>query len=102
MKPHLVRWHKDFGPKGLTIVYVDDGTSDTQQQVKEYVAQGKYPFAFLWDKDSKNVNAYKVEAMPAAYLIGVDGKVAWEGHPDPGEPQKLEALIKAELEKVKK
>jgi hypothetical protein len=102
MKPHLVRWHKELGSKGLVVIDVDDGTQDTQQEVKDYVAKGSFPFAVLWDKDGKNVATYKVQAMPAAYLIGTDGKVVWEGHPDPSEPGALEALIKAELGKVKK
>src|SRR5262245_64446474 len=102
MKPHLVRWHNDFSPKGLVVLDVDDGSQDTQEQVKEHAEKGKFPFPVLWDKDGKNTAAYKIQAMPASYLIGVDGKVVWEGHPDADEPAPLEAAIKAALEKVKK
>jgi len=104
MKPHLVRWHGSYAEKGLTIIDVDDGSQDTQDELKREVEQLKLPFPVLWDKDAKNVTAYKVEGMPAAYLIGVDGKVLWEGHPNAkqSEADKLEARIKAELEKVKK
>ncbi|HLF93636.1 MAG TPA: TlpA disulfide reductase family protein [Planctomycetota bacterium] len=104
MKPHLVRWHGAYAEKGLTIIDVDDGSQDTLADLKKEVEHDKLPFPILWDKDGKNVAAYKVEGMPAAYLIGVEGTVIWEGHPNArqSEADKLEARIKAELEKVKK
>ena|SRR5437773_9665019 len=104
MKPHLVRWHNSYAEKGLTILDLDDGSADTLDDLKKEVEHDKLPFAILWDKDGKNVATYKVEGMPAAYLIGVDGKVVWEGHPNAkqSEADKLEAKIKTELEKVKK
>ena len=104
MKPHLVRWHNAYAEKGLTILDVDDGNEDTQADVTTEVEQGKFPFAVLWDKEAKNVGKYKVEGFPAAYLIGVDGTVVWEGHPNAkaSEAEKLEGKIKAELAKVKK
>jgi peroxiredoxin len=104
MKPHLVRWHDAYAAKGLVILDVDDGTQDTLADLKKDVAEHQLPFPVLWDKDGKNVETYKVEGMPAAYLIGVDGTVVWEGHPNAkqSEADKLEAKIKAELEKVKK
>lgn len=104
MKPHLVRWHNAHASSGLVIIDVDDGSQDTLDALKKEVEHDKLPFPVLWDKEGKNVATYKVEGMPAAYLIGVEGKVVWEGHPNPkaSEADKLEAKIKAELEKVKK
>jgi hypothetical protein len=104
MKPHLVRWHNSYAEKGLTIIDIDHGGIDAFDAVKKEVEEKKFPFPVLWDKDGKNVGTYKVEGMPAAYLVGVDGKVVWEGHPNPkaSEAEKLEVAIKAELEKVKK
>ncbi len=83
---------------------MDDGSQDTLDDLKKEVEHLKLPFAVLWDKEGKNVATYKVEGMPAAYLIGVDGTVVWEGHPNAraSEAEKLEARIKAELDKVKK
>ena len=106
MKPHLVRWHNAYAEKGLAILDVDDGSPDVDkfEDVKAEVEHLKLPFAVLWDKGGKNIETYKVQAMPAAYLIGVDGTVVWEGHPNAkqSEADKLEAKIKTELEKVKK
>jgi hypothetical protein len=104
MKPHLVRWHNSYSEKGLVIVDVDDGKEDTLADLRTEVEHDKFPFAVLWDKEGKTVEKYKVEGYPAAYLIGIDGKVVWEGHPNAKESEanRYEALIKAELEKVKK
>jgi hypothetical protein len=101
MKPHLVRWHKELAEKGLVVIDVDDGKLDTQDALTEYVRKGEFPFPVLWDKGGKNVATYGVEGMPAAYLVSAEGKVVWEGHPNPATPEKYEALLKAELEKRK-
>jgi len=105
MKPFLSKWHKEFAEKGLVIIDVYDGSQDTLEDVQKEVADGSFGFSVLWDKDGKAVGTYKVEAMPASYLIGVDGVVAWEGHPAPHRQKdvdKLEGLIKVELEKITK
>jgi hypothetical protein len=104
MKTHLVRWHNAYADKGLVVVDVDDGKADAQADLKKDIEESKVPFAVLWDKEAKNVDKYKVEGFPAAYLLGTDGKVVWEGHPSPraSEAAKLEGRIKAELEKVRK
>ena len=105
MKPFLAKWHKDFAEKGLVVIDVYDGSQDTLEEVKKDVSEAAHAFPVLWDKDGAAVGTYKVEAMPASYLIGVDGLVAWEGHPAPHRQKdvdRLEALIKTELDKVKK
>jgi len=101
MKPHLVRWHKDYAEKGLVIIDVDDGRKDKMEALKESVEKGDVKFPVLLDKDGQNVKTYGVRAMPAAFLVGVDGTVLWEGFPLP-KVAELEEAIKKELEKVKK
>jgi hypothetical protein len=104
MKPHLVRWHKDYADKGLVVIDVNDGSIDTFEALKDSLAKSEVKFPVLWDKDARNVSTYKVEGMPAAYLVGVEGTVVWEGHPNAAkaEADKLEARIKEELARVKK
>ena len=101
MKPHLVRWHKDYSEKGLVVIDVDNGKLDTREAVQTAVEKGSLPYAVLWDKDARNCDAYGVKAYPSAYLIGVDGAVVWEGVPNPKNDE-MEKALKAELEKVKK
>lgn len=101
MKTHLVRWQKDYAEKGLVILDIDDGTQDTLDAVKESVEKSKVKFPVLWDEGGKVTDAYGIKAFPAAYLVGVDGKVLWEGVPLAGI-EGIEKTIQAELENVKK
>ncbi|MFN3485854.1 MAG: peroxiredoxin family protein [Planctomycetota bacterium] len=102
MKPHLVRWHKEYADKGLVVIDIDDGTQDSFERLKVSVEKSGVPYAVLWDKDGRNIAAYGVQAMPAAYLIGPDGKVVWEGVPDSRKADEYEKRIRAELDKIKK
>jgi thiol-disulfide isomerase/thioredoxin len=101
MKPHLAQWHKELGPKGLVIIDLFDGAADSLDEVKEDVKKRNDVFPALWDAESRICTRYGVEAFPAAYLIGADGTVVWEGLPV-NKAEQIEAMIKAELEKVKK
>jgi len=97
----LVKWHQDYEKKGLVILYVDNGQFDTREQVAKLLKETKYPFPVVWDKDAKICQDYGVAGYPAAYLVGRDGKVRWNGLPGPTIAEDLEARVKAALaEKV--
>ncbi len=51
--------------------------------------------------DGRNCETYGIRAYPASYLIGVDGKVIWEGLALP-RIKKIEKRLQQELKKVKK
>jgi len=93
----LVKWHKDYEKQGLVILYVDNGRFDTREQVAKLVKEAKYPFPVVWDKDAKICQDYGVVGYPAAYLVGRDGKVRWNGLPGPTMAEDLEARVKAAL-----
>lgn len=100
MKPHLVRWQKDLAEKGLVVLDLYDETQgDTFEDVKKEIS--KYKFPVLFDRAGKNTRTYGVEGFPSAYLVGVDGKVIWEGVPN-SKIKEIEALMERELAKVKK
>lgn len=101
MKPHLVRWHKEFAGKGLVVLDINDGKADTQDELKAEVAKAALKFPVLWDSGAKNIANYGVEAFPSAFLVGVDGKVIWEGVPN-AKVKEIEKLIAQELDKIKK
>ena len=101
MKPHLVRWHKQYEKKGLAVIDVNDGEFDTFEELKEDVKKSGRTYPTLWDHKAQTTGKYGVEVQPAGFLIGVDGKVIWEGTPVQ-HVKKIEAMIKAELKKVKK
>lgn len=101
MKPHLVRWHKEYADKGLVIIDVDHGQRDTLEKLQKNAEKGGIAFPILWDSGGKNCATYGIKGFPAAFLVGVDGTVIWEGFPLP-KVESLEKTIQAELAKVKK
>ena len=109
MVKHLVRWNKEYGPKGLVVIDVDNGTQDSLKAVKEHVAKEKLQFPVLYDKGGKVCSFYKVRTYAHAFLIDVDGKVVWEGFPNPRDihiqrfvtQEFIRERIEKELKKVK-
>ncbi len=104
MVGQLAKWHKEFAEKGLVVIDIDNGRIDAQKDVQAHVAKKEIKYATLWDKGGKNCGQYGVRAYPAQYLVGVDGKVIWEGFFAESEDtsKKVEDLLKKELAKVKK
>ena len=93
--------YKEYAEKGLVIVDIDNGQRDTMDRLKEDATKKELKFPILWDKDGANCKEYGIKGFPSAFLVGVDGKVLWEGFPLP-KVEDVEKLIKTELEKVKK
>ena len=99
MKSHLVRWQKAFGDKGLVVIEVDNGAADPFEAVKADYKKKGLTFPVLWDRDGKTFAAYGVKSLPWGYLIGADGKVAWEGVALK-QMEDVEKRIEAETSKV--
>ena len=107
MRPYLVRWHEQYGKRGLTIIEVNQGKQETRQIVRASVLKQKVPYPVLWDKENRNTIRYGVTAWPVAYLIDVDGNVVWEGSPArvinrKKTAQRLRQKLETILERVKK
>ncbi len=99
MTPHLVKWDKRYRSKGLTVLDINSGRMDKQPALAKYIKQHKKTYPTLWDKLGKLCRDYGVRGYPAGFLIGVDGKVVWEGFPVP-ELKTLEQRIVKELGKI--
>lgn len=79
---------------------VYDGTTPSVEVLKKHVEKAKIPYPVMRD-GGENQKAYDIKFGTTVYLIGPDGKVAWEGLAN----KKLDALegeIKSALEKVDK
>ena len=100
MKTHLVKWDETYRKKGLVIVDIDNGNNDTFDKLKAAVEKSGLKYSVAWDEDAKTCTAYGVRGYAASFLIGTDGKVAWEGFPVAKPIEEREALVKKELEKV--
>ncbi len=101
MSPHLVKWDKKYRPQGLTIIDVNNGGIDKQDVLAKYVKKQGKAYPTLWDKGGKVCKSYAVRGYPAAFLLGADGKVVWEGFPVP-ELASVEKRITQELALIKK
>ena len=87
--PHLNEVFDEYGPQGLNIISLtreDKATVETFMEEMEM----KYPIGI----ESDSGDAYGVEGIPHATLIGADGNVIWDGHPAASE---MMEAIKAAL-----
>lgn len=100
MKTHLVKWDEAYRKKGLVIVNVDNGQSDTMDAIKAAVEESGIKYPVAWDAEAKVCSTYAVKGYAASFLIGTDGKVVWEGFPLGAAIEKREELVKKELAKV--
>jgi hypothetical protein len=96
MTPHLVKWHSQYNSQGLTVIEVENGAIDKLAVVEDHVKSAGLPFVVLHDTAGATCQTYGIRAFPTAYLIGRDGKVAWEGHPG-GDISALEREIEKAL-----
>lgn len=87
------------------IIEVDGGRYEKRDVVADAVREKKTVHPVLWDDACQNTERYGVTAWPIAYLIGVDGRVIWEGNPqrviNRRKPrEQLIKLMETELAKV--
>ncbi len=87
MVPHLVRWQEDYGDRGLTILYVENGRLAKREEVEEEVDDEGMTFPVAWDEGGETCAAYKVKEYPTAFLLGRSGRVLWKGEPSPEESE---------------
>ena len=93
--PHLSHWHEAYGPRGLVVLYVDNGLTDRLPAARDGIAARGMTYPVFYDTEGKALLAYGIRAFPTAYLIGKDGKVIWEGNPLGIEAKVEEAIVKA-------
>jgi len=73
----------DFNAKYLEIgdevqflmVNLTDGTRDTVESVKGFIAENGYSFPVFYDKDYSAVDAYAISSIPTTYFIDADGNL---------------------------
>lgn len=86
---HLVDLTEDYGAKGLTVVGVTDETEDVVLSwLTHEDASVNYKIALGGGAD------YGVRGLPYAYLVGADGKVAWQGPTGSLSKSRIEELLK--------
>jgi len=73
--PRYVALEKKLAGKGFRMLAVS--VDEDAEVLKRFVAAMKLTLSILHDAGAKIVERYAPPAMPTAYLIGRDGKIAW-------------------------
>lgn len=93
--PHVQQLQEEFGGKGLHI-FAFEAQGHTPDEIRTTITNrgGRtYPVS------AGGANNYQTNGgIPHGWLIGVDGKVIWEGNPGDG---RFDQLLRAELAKVR-
>lgn len=82
----------EYGSKGFTVLALSD---EGPAVVERFVKDQKLTYPIGVDPGGKTKRSYGVRGIPQAFLINVDGRVIWEGHP--GDPSAYQKQLEAEL-----
>lgn len=93
LEPQMLAMQKKYASQ-MTFIGVAVPINQTLDRVQRYVAQHKYPYLMLWDKDGNFAADYDVPATSFVVVIDKTGKVVYTGA---GGKQNLEAAIKKGL-----
>jgi peroxiredoxin/YHS domain-containing protein len=98
--PELQAMHEKYAERGVSIVGVsiDEGGA---AKVKKFVASKKFTYPIAVDSGQDPAwNAFRVKAIPAAYLIDQQGRIVaqWTGAPADARQleEKLEELLRTD------
>jgi peroxiredoxin len=89
-EPRMMAAYKKYG-NDVAFYGIAVAINETLPRVQKYVADHKYPYTTLWDKDGAAAGAYDVAATSFVVLIGKSGKVVYTGV---GSDQDLDAAMK--------
>jgi hypothetical protein len=92
----VARWRREYAAQGLSVLYVDNGRRDSYDLARAAALDGRLPFAIRHDANEATTIAYAVRAYPTTYVVGRDGRVAWQGV-TVGAEAEVEAAIRAAL-----
>lgn len=96
--PHLSELYNKYSKKGLVVIGV---TSDKESNVKKFIKQMQIDYFIALDSGGKTNNSYAIRGIPSAYLVDVNGKIAWQGHPMNLENSEIESALKSVIKKSK-
>lgn len=94
--PHLTELQKKFGPKGIVFVGItDEEPTVVKPFVKKMGDQMNYTVAIDQDHQTGKgyMEAYGQNGIPCAFVVDLEGRVVWVGHPMGELEQVLEQLL---------
>lgn len=88
--PHLTNLHDEYGGKELVILGITD---QSKSGIEKFMK--KTPIKYGIGADGELSAEYGAVGNPHAFVVGRDGKLAWEGHPGTRE---FDEQVKSALE----
>jgi cytochrome c biogenesis protein CcmG, thiol:disulfide interchange protein DsbE len=73
--PELQRWHRVYGPRGLTVVGVSVDGPRNFSKVRPFAASRGLTYSMVIDHDGTIQQLYQVLAVPTAFLIDSSGTI---------------------------
>jgi peroxiredoxin len=73
--PELQRWHRVYGPRGLTVVGVSVDGPRNFSKVRPFAASRGLMYPIVIDQDGTIQRLYQVLAIPTAFLIDTSGAI---------------------------
>jgi len=89
--PHVQELHERYADRGLVVIGHTDGSS---RDLESFIEKKGITYSITVGPDIGN--DYDVRGIPHVYIIGVDGRVAWHGHP----ARLSDEIVERELERV--
>ena len=92
--PELEAIHKEYSPRGLTLIGVSTDGPRNFSKVRPFVARQGITYPIALDEDGDMQQKYQVRAMPMTVLIDTSGAIVHVSQGfRPGEGSKLRAAI---------
>jgi thiol-disulfide isomerase/thioredoxin len=76
--PHLNELNKKFKDKGLVILGI---TKEDENVVTKFRGTTPMEYTVAIDEKGDLGKTFGVSGIPHAFVVGKDGKIAWQGHP---------------------
>ncbi len=87
--PHMNEINRDFKDKGVVIIGISDEDAGT---VNAFMKSTK--MEYIVAAGSKAKEKFRVNGIPAAFIIDPEGTIRWQGHPMAGLDTELAKVVK--------
>ncbi len=91
VKDELVRLANDYIPKGISFIAISSNDvanypQDGPEKMKEFAAENKFPFSYLYDETQDVARAYSAACTPDFSIFDGDSKCVYRGQLDDSRP----------------
>ena len=87
--PHTLGLEQRFGDRML-FLYI---STEPAYKIKEFLKRKGYRMYMASEPQRKNLQKYHVRFIPAAFILGPNGKIVWKGRPSQLTQRKIKQLL---------